>query len=243
MLHKNENIENKINSNDYLLQKIIKLPFFQLIFIETNNNYLFIKHLRSVFDFKDIELESKDNFKQFYEKINTENSTILVSGLNKMKDKLTAIFSDIPSSAKAVRIVSDKTLVVWENFEKDCQNGDNDGYYDTLYAFDKALSVVNFTHIAPETYMWDSYVCVWNLAENGNNTEFTAYDTNGGTLGTFPQNILPGDVIFGEIHNFIPNDDLLQSIGWVQVSGTQPMNGYFAFSNKDHTLMGAIEGQ
>ena len=86
MLHKNENIENKINSNDYLLQKIIKLPFFQLIFIETNNNYLFIKHLRSVFDFKDIELESKDNFKQFYEKINTENSTILVSGLNKMKD-------------------------------------------------------------------------------------------------------------------------------------------------------------
>ena len=172
-----------------------------------------------------------------------EEKTLTLNSLNKTGDKLTDIFSSIPGTAKAVRIISNKPLIVWENFENNCDGGNNDGYYDTLYAFDKALSVVNFTHIAPETYMWDSYVCVWNLAENGNNTNFKAYDINGETLGVFPQSILPGDVIFGEIHDFIPNDDLLQSIGWIQVTGEQPMNGYFAFSNKEHTLMGAIEGQ
>ena len=91
--------------------------------------------------------------------------------------------------------------------------------------------------------MWDSYVCVWNLSENGNNTKFTAYGQDGAILGVFPHDIMPGDVISDEIHGFIPDDSLLQNIGWVQVTGTGPMNGYFAFSNKEHTLMGAIEGQ
>ncbi len=172
-----------------------------------------------------------------------EEQTITLGSLSKSSEKLSNLFTSIPASAKAVRVISNKQLIVWENFENNCDNGNNDGYYDTLYAFDRALSVVNFTHIAPEIDMWDSYVAVWNLAENGNNTEFVAYDIDGQVLGTFPHSILPGDVITGEIHNFIPNDDILRNIGWVQVTGQQPMNGYFAFSNKEHTLMGAIEGQ
>ena len=172
-----------------------------------------------------------------------EEQQVTLNSLNKISNKLTDIFSSIPDSAKAVRIVSAQPLIVWENFEKNCDNGNNDGYYDTLYAFDRALSVVNFTHIAPETNMWDSYVCVWNLSENGNNTKFTAYGQDGAVLGVFPHDIMPGDVISDEIHGFIPDDSLLQNIGWVQVTGTGPMNGYFAFSNKEHTLMGAIEGQ
>ncbi|BBB33105.1 hypothetical protein TTHT_1617 [Thermotomaculum hydrothermale] len=172
-----------------------------------------------------------------------EEQTISLNALNKTETQLTSLFSDIPDTAKAVRIISNQKLIAWENFENNCDNGNNDGYYDTLYAFDRALNVVNFTHIAPETYMWDSYVCVWNLSENGNNTNFTAYGTDGTVLGVYPHSILPGDVISDEIHGFIPDDSLLQNIGWVQVTGQGPMNGYFAFSNKEHTLMGAIEGQ
>ncbi len=173
-----------------------------------------------------------------------EEKTETLNISNKTKAKLSEIFSEIPDTAKAVRIISDQPLIAWENFENNCDNGNNDGYYDTLYAFDKALSVVNFSHIAKQTKMWDSYLCVWNLSENGNNTMFHVYAEDGSTIGEFPENIMPGDVIFGEIHDFVPNDDLLQDVvGWVQVTGTGPMNGYFAFSNKDHTLMGAIEGQ
>ncbi len=172
-----------------------------------------------------------------------EEQKVSLNTLNKIREKLTNIFSAIPDTAKAVRIISEQPLIVWENFENNCDNGNNDGYFDTLYAFDRALSAVNFTHIAPETYMWDSYVCVWNLSENGNNTNFTAYSPDGTVLGVFPHDIMPGDVVSDEIHGFIPDDSLLQNIGWVQVTGTGPMNGYFAFSNKEHTLMGAIEGQ
>jgi len=168
---------------------------------------------------------------------------ISIDSLNKKEFSLTSLFDQIPETSNAIRIISNQNLITWEVFENNCDNGNNNGYYDTLYAFDKALSEVNFTHIAPETYMWDSFVAVWNLASEGNNTKFTAYAKDGSILGVYNYDIVPDEVIGGEIHDFIPDDSLLQNIGWVQVSGTQPMNGYFAFGNKEKTLMGAIEGQ
>ncbi|GEM_PF-1790161 len=171
------------------------------------------------------------------------NTEVSLNSLTKKEFALTSLFDQIPETSNAIRIISNQSLVAWEIFENNCDNGNNNGYYDTLYAFDKALSKVNFTHIAPETYMWDSFVAVWNLASEGNSTKFTAYAKDGSILGVYNFDIAPDEVIGGEIHDFIPDDELLQNIGWIQVTGTQPMNGYFAFGNKDKTLMGAIEGQ
>ncbi len=166
-----------------------------------------------------------------------------VDSMHKVRKGLSELFGEIPAEAKAVKVVSSGKLIVWENFEYGCDNGNANGYYDTLYAFDRALSEVNFTHIAPETNWWNSYVAVWNLADYSNGTKFTAYGLDGSVLGVYSHQIAPGDVLVGEIHDYIPDDSIIQNIGWVKVSGDYPMNGYFAFSDKDNTVIGAVEGQ
>lgn len=172
-----------------------------------------------------------------------EEKTISLGAKSKITNKLSSLFENIPSTSKAIRIVSNKKLIVWENFENNCDNGNNDGYFDTLYAFDRALSEVYFSHIAPQTNMWDSYIAVWNLAEYGNQIKLNAIAPDGSLLSVYSEDILPGDVIAGEIHDFIEDDSIIQNIGWIKVTGEQPMNGYFAFGNKDKTLFAAIEGQ
>ena len=172
-----------------------------------------------------------------------EEKEITLNSLNKFEKKLSEIFSSIPDNAKGVRIISDKPLIAWENFEKNCDNGNNNGYYDTLYAFNKALTTVNFSHIAKQIDWWNSYLCMWNLSQNGANAKLKVYGEDGSPLGVFPISILPGDVSDGEVHTYIPDNSILENIGWIEVTSTEPLNGYFIFSTKDDTVLAAVECQ
>jgi len=144
------------------------------------------------------------------------------------------------TDVKAVMIVSDKELVAYEVFEKEGEVKS----YDTLFAFSKGLSEIDFAHIAPEVNQWDSNLSIWNLSKLYENTiTLELYNSYGTLLLSTERHIPAGGVLSGEIHDFIDDDTLLQQNCWLKVKGQYSINGYLSFGTKDGGRLSAIEGE
>ena len=138
----------------------------------------------------------------------------------------------------AVRVVSDKKLTAYEVFDNE-----ESGYYDTLYLFSKGMNKIYFTHIATQTVYWDSYIAMWNLSEYSNMVELRLYEPDGTLLSTVTTVIPAGGVSSGEIHDYVPDDNTVQEIGWIEVAGQYPINGYLAFGPKNGKTLAAVEAE
>jgi len=160
---------------------------------------------------------------------------------NKGKTSFTigTFFTDL-DNANAVKIISDKELLVYEVFGKE---GDKTSY-DTLFAFSKGLEELNFTHIAPEVNQWDSNISIWNLSKlYENKVTFELYNSYGQLLLSTDKYIPAGGVLSGEIHDFIDDDSLLTQNCWLKIKGQFSINGYLSFGTKDGGVLGAVEAE
>ncbi|RLE24066.1 MAG: hypothetical protein DRJ08_01475, partial [Acidobacteria bacterium] len=62
-------------------------------------------------------------------------------------------------------------------------------------------------------------------------------------LSTVSVLIPAGGVSSGEIHDYVTDDNLVQQIGWIEVAGQYPINGYLAFGPKNGKTLAAIEAE
>ncbi len=145
----------------------------------------------------------------------------------------------ITSDISGIRVESNQKLVAYEVFN----NQGSGGYYDTLYMFSKGMNKIHFTHIAPQTNYWNSFIAIWNLSEYSNLVELNAYKPDGTLLETVSVSIPAGSVSSGEIHDYITDDDTVQQIGWIEAVGQYPINGYLMFGSKDGKRLSAIEAE
>ncbi len=122
-------------------------------------------------------------------------------------------------------------------------DNEESGYYDTLYLFSKGMNKIYFTHIATQTAYWDSYIAMWNLSEYSNMVELRLYEPDGTLLSTVTTVIPAGGVSSGEIHDYVPDDNTVQEIGWIEVAGQYPINGYLAFGPKNGKTLAAVEAE
>jgi len=144
----------------------------------------------------------------------------------------------IASDITAARVVSDRKLAAYEVFDNQ-----ESGYYDTLYLFSKGMKKIYFTHIAPQTFYWNSFIAMWNLSEYSNMVELRLHKPDGTLLSIVTTLIPAGGVSSGEIHDYVPDDDMVKQIGWIEVAGQYPINGYLAFGPKDGQTLAAIEAE
>ncbi|NOY24019.1 MAG: fibronectin type III domain-containing protein, partial [Acidobacteria bacterium] len=166
-----------------------------------------------------------------------ENSSLTVPAQGAASLSIGDTFT-IGSDIMAARVVSDRKLATYEVFDNQEQ-----GYYDTLYLFSKGMNKIYFTHIAPQTFYWDSFIAMWNLSEYSNLVELRLHEPDGTLLSTVSVLIPAGGVSSGEIHDYVPDDDMVQQIGWIEVAGQYPINGYLAFGPKNGKTLAAIEAE
>jgi len=166
-----------------------------------------------------------------------ESSSLTISAQGAASLSIGDTFT-IGSDIMAARVVSDRKLATYEVFDNQEQ-----GYYDTLYLFSKGMNKIYFTHIAPQTFYWDSFIAMWNLSEYSNLVELRLHEPDGTLLSTVSVLIPAGGVSSGEIHDYVTDDNLVQQIGWIEVAGQYPINGYLAFGPKNGKTLAAIEAE
>ncbi|NOZ13887.1 MAG: hypothetical protein GXO69_09625 [Acidobacteria bacterium] len=166
-----------------------------------------------------------------------ESTAVTIPGQGELAVNAGETFT-ITTQISGIRVESDRKLVAYEVFDNETS-----GYYDTLYMFSRGMNKIYFSHIAPQTDYWNSFIAIWNLSEYSNLVDLILHKPDGSILSTVSITIPAGAVSSGEIHDYVPDDDMVKQIGWIEAVGQYPVNGYLAFGPKNGKTLAAIEAE